>query len=191
MPANNQGPDAGADDNASAAAQQQQQAQQQQHAVTKAGLLTSKYTGVCWNKKNKRWQASINSGGKCVNNQRVPIRHLMPEAQQRKQNDSTAVCMESTQYWQPASISNPHPVLSVLCLCKCGCKVLVHCSPCKHQPFACAASGTCTLAASCTRTMLLACSTWQPSGCAARTPKPTSHTASTWTRTGRWAAAHL
>jgi len=29
-----------------------------------AGSLTSKFTGVCWNKKNKRWQASINSGGK-------------------------------------------------------------------------------------------------------------------------------
>jgi hypothetical protein len=44
-----------------AAGQQQQQAAA---ATTKAGLLTSKFTGVCWNKKNKRWQASINSGGK-------------------------------------------------------------------------------------------------------------------------------
>jgi hypothetical protein len=41
-----------------------QQQQQAAAATTKAGLLTSKFTGVCWNKKNKRWQASINSGGK-------------------------------------------------------------------------------------------------------------------------------
>lgn len=33
-------------------------------AASKASTLTSKFTGVCWNKKNKRWQASINSGGK-------------------------------------------------------------------------------------------------------------------------------
>lgn len=33
-------------------------------AAAKAAQLTSKFTGVCWNKKNKRWQASINSGGK-------------------------------------------------------------------------------------------------------------------------------
>jgi hypothetical protein len=45
------------------AAEQQQQAAATA-ATTKAGLLTSKFTGVCWNKKNKRWQASINSGGK-------------------------------------------------------------------------------------------------------------------------------
>ena len=25
---------------------------------------TSRFRGVCWNKKNKRWQASINVGGK-------------------------------------------------------------------------------------------------------------------------------
>jgi AP2 domain len=30
----------------------------------RAAMLSSRYTGVCWNKKNKRWQASINSGGK-------------------------------------------------------------------------------------------------------------------------------
>ncbi|KAF6261340.1 hypothetical protein COO60DRAFT_1636923 [Scenedesmus sp. NREL 46B-D3] len=28
--------------------------------------LTSKFRGVCWNKKNKRWQAAINSGGKYI-----------------------------------------------------------------------------------------------------------------------------
>jgi CxxC motif-containing protein (DUF1111 family) len=33
-------------------------------AAAKQAQLTSKFTGVCWNKKNKRWQASINSGGK-------------------------------------------------------------------------------------------------------------------------------
>jgi hypothetical protein len=33
-------------------------------AQAKAAQLTSRFTGVCWNKKNKRWQASINSGGK-------------------------------------------------------------------------------------------------------------------------------
>ena len=26
--------------------------------------LTSRFRGVCWNKKNRRWQAAINSGGK-------------------------------------------------------------------------------------------------------------------------------
>jgi len=26
--------------------------------------LSSRFRGVCWNKKNKRWQAAINSGGK-------------------------------------------------------------------------------------------------------------------------------
>eukprot|EP00775_Hariotina_reticulata_P003193 gene3193-3471_t len=31
---------------------------------SKAATLTSQFTGVCWNKKNRRWQASINSGGK-------------------------------------------------------------------------------------------------------------------------------
>jgi hypothetical protein len=56
-----QGQQAG-DGSAEQAGQQQQAAT----ATTKAGLLTSKFTGVCWNKKNKRWQASINSGGKCV-----------------------------------------------------------------------------------------------------------------------------
>lgn len=55
--------DQGADGGAELVGQQQQQAA---NAATKAGLLTSKFTGVCWNKKNKRWQASINSGGKCV-----------------------------------------------------------------------------------------------------------------------------
>ncbi|KAL6762405.1 hypothetical protein V8C86DRAFT_2517558, partial [Haematococcus lacustris] len=28
--------------------------------------LTSKYRGVCWNKKNRRWQAAINSSGKYI-----------------------------------------------------------------------------------------------------------------------------
>lgn len=28
--------------------------------------LTSRFRGVCWNKKNKRWQAAINSSGKYV-----------------------------------------------------------------------------------------------------------------------------
>lgn len=28
---------------------------------------TSSYRGVCWNKKNKRWQAAINSTGRCGN----------------------------------------------------------------------------------------------------------------------------
>eukprot|EP00879_Flechtneria_rotunda_P002266 GHRR01002457.1.p1 GENE.GHRR01002457.1~~GHRR01002457.1.p1 ORF type:complete len:961 (+),score=474.22 GHRR01002457.1:588-3470(+) len=28
--------------------------------------LSSRYRGVCWNKKNKRWQAAINSGGKYI-----------------------------------------------------------------------------------------------------------------------------
>lgn len=35
--------------------------QQQPSAVKK---LSSRYRGVCWNKKNKRWQAAINSSGK-------------------------------------------------------------------------------------------------------------------------------
>ena len=26
--------------------------------------LSSRYRGVCWNKKNRRWQAAINSSGK-------------------------------------------------------------------------------------------------------------------------------
>lgn len=26
--------------------------------------LSSRYRGVCWNKKNKRWQAAINSSGR-------------------------------------------------------------------------------------------------------------------------------
>ena len=28
--------------------------------------LTSRFRGVCWNKKNKRWQAAINSSGKYI-----------------------------------------------------------------------------------------------------------------------------
>lgn len=28
------------------------------------GKRTSRFRGVCWNKKNRRWQASINVGGK-------------------------------------------------------------------------------------------------------------------------------
>ncbi|PNH06532.1 AP2-like ethylene-responsive transcription factor SNZ [Tetrabaena socialis] len=28
--------------------------------------LSSKFRGVCWNRKNKRWQAAINTGGKYV-----------------------------------------------------------------------------------------------------------------------------
>lgn len=33
-------------------------------ATAAAPRRTSKYRGVCWNKKNRRWQASINVGGK-------------------------------------------------------------------------------------------------------------------------------
>ncbi|GLI63532.1 hypothetical protein VaNZ11_006520, partial [Volvox africanus] len=33
-------------------------------AVSSNKQLTSKFRGVCWNKKNKRWQAAINSSGK-------------------------------------------------------------------------------------------------------------------------------
>mmetsp|Transcript_25523 Transcript_25523/g.55548 ORF Transcript_25523/g.55548 Transcript_25523/m.55548 type:complete len:630 (-) Transcript_25523:1007-2896(-) len=33
-------------------------------AVSSNKPLTSKFRGVCWNKKNKRWQAAINSSGK-------------------------------------------------------------------------------------------------------------------------------
>jgi hypothetical protein len=29
-------------------------------------LAVCLYRGVCWNKKNKRWQAAINSGGKYI-----------------------------------------------------------------------------------------------------------------------------
>ena len=28
--------------------------------------LTSRFRGVCWNKKNKRWQAAINHAGKYI-----------------------------------------------------------------------------------------------------------------------------
>jgi len=28
--------------------------------------LSSKFRGVCWNRKNRRWQAAINSGGACL-----------------------------------------------------------------------------------------------------------------------------
>lgn len=31
-----------------------------------ANKRTSNYKGVCWNKKNKRWQTAINAHGRCV-----------------------------------------------------------------------------------------------------------------------------